>query len=246
MLHIVTPLYHYDLLEKIYRTIPVETDITWHISVSTSREKVQFNFIYTDPRIKLYELDCLDSDTTTKRNEIFDCIRDGYFYLLDDDTIFLASIYHIYKRAAALNFKGLLIGNQINYWYPGNIRYAAYPTNDPDTTDIDSGMVLSYYSVLRNVKWEWRKDKRDNLFWIKCSNYFGPDNIKIINHTISIYNSLGLIKIDKKILFIRIRYNITSKTGARVYYTTRSILRSLRHHLTTRSNSDRLPVNRIK
>jgi hypothetical protein len=134
MLHLVTPLYHYDLLEKVYKTIPKHDDITWHISVSNRREKVPYDFVYTDRRIKLYELDCADSDTVIKRNVVFDNIRDGYFYLLDDDTIFVNALYELYRQIIVKDFKGMVIGNQIHYRFKNNLKKAVYPTNNPDTT----------------------------------------------------------------------------------------------------------------
>jgi hypothetical protein len=228
MLHIVTPLYHYDLLEKVYKTIPKHDDITWHISVSNRREKVTYDFIYTDPRIKLYELDCADSDTVTKRNAVFEVIQDGYFYLLDDDTVFLPELYELYKKTNASGFIGMIIGSQIHYRYKGYIKHAIYPRLHPYIADIDSGMVLSHSSVLREVKWEWSIEQRDFDFWYRCYLYFGDGRTTITNTVFSVYNALGIIKINKRFLFVRIKFNLTNYRVASSYIATRSLLRRLK------------------
>ncbi|MFI5157392.1 MAG: hypothetical protein ACHQF4_00915 [Sphingobacteriales bacterium] len=228
MLHLITPLYHYDLLEKVYRTIPEHDDITWHISVSNRRERVPYDFVYTDPRIKLYELDCPDNDPVIKRNVVFDTIKDGYFYLLDDDTIFLTELYGLYKKTDALGFIGMTIGSQIHYRYKGYIKHAVYPRVHPYIADIDSGMVLSHNSVLSKVKWEWSIEQRDFDFWYRCYLYFGDEHTTITNTVFSVYNALGIIKIDKRFLFVKIKFNITNYRIARGYIAIRSFLRRLK------------------
>ena len=57
MLHIVTPLYRYELLEKVYRSIPKHADIVWHIAKTSRREQLTNSFITEDSRIRLYEID---------------------------------------------------------------------------------------------------------------------------------------------------------------------------------------------
>ena len=70
MLHIITPLYRFENLEQIYNSILINDDITWHISKSNRREELNNDFIKTDKRIKIYNCDCEDTDTTIKRNEV--------------------------------------------------------------------------------------------------------------------------------------------------------------------------------
>ena len=67
MLHIITPLYRFDLLENVYNSILGNNDITWHISKSSKREELDYNFLKKDKRIKIYNVDCEDSDTTKKQ-----------------------------------------------------------------------------------------------------------------------------------------------------------------------------------
>lgn len=228
MLHLITPLYHYDLLEDVYRSIPDAGDITWHIATSKTREKLSNGFLLSDPRVRLYILDCPDSDTITKRNAVFETIHDGYFFLLDDDTVFLPALYELYRETAASGFRGMVVGDQLNYNYKNNLREASLPTSDVLTTDLDSGMILSYHSVLPFVKWEWRIDKRDSAFWSKCFIWFGAEHVKTVNVCISVYNSLALIKVDQRLLGIRLKFNITSFRIASYYVKIVRVLKRFR------------------
>jgi len=225
MLHLVTPLYNFDLLPKVYKTIPPHKDIIWHIAVSSNREKIPYSFVYTDQRIKLYEIDCADNDTTTKRNSVFETIKEGYFYLLDDDTVFVPQLYQLYLQTAAEDFRGMVVGNQTHYLYKNNFKKAIYPTTHPETTHIDSGMALCYHTVLSKVRWERDCFPRDFTFWSNCYRFFDDENTKTVNQTISIYNALGLIKLDKKFLFFRIKFNITNYRLARWFIVIRAFLR---------------------
>ena len=98
MLHIITPLYRFENLEQIYNSILINDDITWHISKSNRREELNNDFIKTDKRIKIYNCDCEDTDTTIKRNEVLSEIKSGYFCFLDDDTILHENMYIKYKE----------------------------------------------------------------------------------------------------------------------------------------------------
>ena len=69
----------------------------WHIAKTSRRPRLGNVFLETDSRIRLYEIDCVDTDIVAKRNAIFDRIRDGYFFLLDDDTICVEAMYEVYK-----------------------------------------------------------------------------------------------------------------------------------------------------
>lgn len=230
MLHIITPLYRFELLEKIYRTIPKKDDIVWHISKSVYREKLNHDFIFTDKRVKLYEIDCLDSDIITKRNTVFKSIKEGFFYLLDDDTIFLEEVYSLYKEQESKGFIGMIIGNQWHYAYSDNKRRAIFPTLNPETTDLDTGMVICYHSVLKEVQWDWSNlYKRDCYFWSRCFKYFGKEKTLLVNRTISIYNYYGaLIYVNKKVLFFNINFKITNPRIAKVYLNIVQIKRKLK------------------
>lgn len=212
MLHIITPLYRYHLLEKVYQSIPKDHDITWHIAKSSQREKLDHDFIHTDSRIKLYELDCPDIDTVTKRNVIFDNIKDGFFYCLDDDTLFLKELYRVYKEYNNIGFEGMIVGqsNVIKH-----IRLSA----NPKESWIDTGMVLCYFKVLEKEKWEWTEIAgRDCYFWSRCYQFFGKENTVFLNRVISHYNLLGpYLRIKKSLLFWDFKYDVYNLSFAKNY-----------------------------
>lgn len=112
MLHIATPFYRPQYLEAIYESIPKYHDITWHIAKTKNSPSLKYDFL-KDPRIKVYEIDCSDKDTVTKRNTIFNHIKEGFFFLLDDDTIFVEEAYNVYKQYSEEGFVGMIVGNQL-------------------------------------------------------------------------------------------------------------------------------------
>jgi len=212
MLHIVTPLFRYDLLEDVYRTIPAHDDITWHIAKTSRRPRLEQAFLRSDPRIRLYEVDCLDTDIVTKRNTMFDRVTDGYFFLLDDDTICLEEMYDVYREYSASNFVGMIVGRS-------NLRRAAMPSQDPEENRLDTGTVICHHSVLAEVRWEWSAThSRDWCFWSRCFVYFGPARTVVVNRTISKYNHFGpLIKVRKSIRSFRFEWDIHSLFLAKCY-----------------------------
>jgi len=178
-------------------------DITWHISKSNLREDLNYEFIKTDKRIKVYNCDCDDKNTTIKRNTALKSINSGYFCFLDDDTIFHENMYIKYKECEEQNFVGMIVGEQLN---PANeLRLiASYPL----FKFIDTGNVLSHHSCLTECKWPETQspgvDNKDFLFWDSVYNYYGK-KCGIWNQTISIYNKLSKDdrwKKEKKILRI--------------------------------------------
>ncbi len=218
MLHIITPLYRFHLLEKVYQTIPKQKDITWHIAKSTHREKLFSTIFDSDPRIQLYEIDCHDADLVTKRNVVFEKIQDGYFCLLDDDTIFLEELYLVYQEYSTANFIGMIIGDQKTLLGSTGILKASYPTNKPETTLIDAGMVICHHTVLRSVKWALSSTFRDREFWFGCYNYFGREATTLVNRTISVYNYFGpKIRVRKKIFWINFAFDIYNLRIAKLY-----------------------------
>jgi hypothetical protein len=213
MLHIVTPLYRYDLLEKVYQSIPKHADIIWHIAKTSRREKLTNHFLTADQRIKLYEIDCADDDMVTKRNVVFAAIQDGYFYLLDDDTIFLDALYAVYQQYSQANFKGMVIGNT-------NLLKASYPILKATQPRFDTGMVLSHHQVLRAVAWDWHPTlPRDFYFWRRCYEFFGKESTVLIDKVIAHYNYFGSIyTIKKRILGFDIEYKINNIAFAKAYF----------------------------
>ena len=189
MLHIITPLYRFDNLEQIYNTMLVNDDITWHISKSNKREDLNNDFIKTDKRIKLYNCECEDNDTTIKRNTALQTIKSGYFCFLDDDTIFHENMYIKYLESVENNFIGMLVGEQLN---PINrLRLIASP---PKYTFIDTGNVLSHTSCLETCRWPKTHVKgvneKDFLFWNSVYEFYGK-KCTIWNQPISYYNKLN-------------------------------------------------------
>ena len=187
-LHIITPLYRFDLLEKVYNSILINDDIIWHISKSKYREDLNYDFLKNDKRIRVYNVDCEDTNTTKKRNAALETISDGYFCFLDDDTVFHENMYIKYLECCENNFKGMLIGEQLDN--DGKLRLiATYPQYER----IDTGNVLSHFSCLKEVRWPETHIKgvnqKDFLFWEKVYHFYGK-KCAIVNKPISIYNKL--------------------------------------------------------
>lgn len=213
MLHIVTPLFRYELLEKVYQSIPKYDDITWHIAKTDHRDKLTHEFISKDKRIKLYEIDCLDSDIVTKRNTIFSEIHDGYFYLLDDDTVLLNELYLVYLEYSKMNFIGMIIGRS-------NLLKASYPVVNLQHARLDTGMVLCHHSVLREVRWAWHSTlPRDFYFWNRCFLFFGKNATLLINRKIYYYNYNNVAyTIKKRILFFNLELKINNSILVKIYF----------------------------
>ena len=137
MLHILTPIYRFENLDKIYNSILLNDDITWHISKSNKRETLTNDFIKNDKRVKLYNVDCEDNEIYKKRNEIFKNINEGYFCLLDDDTLFHETMYEIYIKTK----------------------------NDSKMTLAKSNIKNTTSNVKLTLKGIWIKDNSYGLYW---------------------------------------------------------------------------------
>jgi hypothetical protein len=203
MLHIITPLWRFENLENLYNSILMDEDITWHISKSNKREDLNYSFINDDKRIKIYNVECEDSQAYLKRIEVLNNINDGYFCFLDDDTIFHENMYIKYKECEENKFIGMLVGEQLN---PINeLRLIASP---PKYMFIDAGNVLSHTSCLKECRWPEthipKVNQKDFLFWDSVYNFYGK-KCAIWNQPISYYNKLSKDdkwKKEKKLLKI--------------------------------------------
>ena len=188
MLHIITPLYRFNLLEQVYNSILMNDDITWHISKSNKREELDYDFLKKDKRIKLYNIDCDDNEIYKKRNVVFENIKDGYFCLLDDDTIFHENMYIKYLDCVENNFKGMLVGEQTDS--DGELRLIA---SKPVYEKIDTGNVISHHKCLEICRWPSYHqpgiNQKDFLFWESVYNYYG-NKCGIWNQPLSFYNKL--------------------------------------------------------
>ena len=182
MLHIITRAYRFDMLQNIYNSLPKVKDIHWHICKSNQREDMDYDFL-KEPFISVYSIDCLDSDRTAKTNYCFNQIKDGYFCLVDDETIFHEHMYRFYKMCAERGFIGMIIGEQLNA--DGTLRLKAQP---PVQGGIDTGQCLAHSSVLKEVKWPATKTLlRDFIFWCNAYIHFNKNCI-CANRPISWYN----------------------------------------------------------
>lgn len=188
-LHVITPLFRFQYLKETYKSLSEYEDIIWHISKSTKREKIEYDFLINNDKIKFYDVDCLDTDTTSKRNVILENIKDGYFCFVDDDTIFHENMYQKYLDCLNNKFVGMVIGQQLRR----DNKTIRLKANEPKFTKIDTGNVLAHHSCLTTCKWP--KDfihghnQRDSIFWESVFNYYGK---KCLFHDrpISIYNYL--------------------------------------------------------
>ena len=189
MLHIITPLYRFELIEKVYSSIPINDDVLWHISYSTKRELPKLSLLDNNKQIKIYPVDCEDNDTASKRNAILKEIRDGYFCFLDDDTIFHDNMYIKYMECTEENFKGMLVGQQLDI--KNKLRLIA---SKPVFARIDSGNVLCHYKCLEECSWPYKHvegvNQKDFLFWDSVYYYYGK-KCAIWNQPISFYNKLS-------------------------------------------------------
>ena len=238
MLHIVTPLFRYDLLERVYATIPAHDDVVWHIAKTSRRPGLAPAFLARDPRIRLYEIDCPDTDIVTKRNTMFAAIRDGYFFLLDDDTICVEEMYRVYREYASRNFVGMIVGSN-------NLTRAVAPTIDPALNRIDTGAVICHHSVLEAVQWEWTSAyARDRYFWSRCFAWFGPERTLVLNRTISAYNHFGpLVRVRKTVLRVAIDWEIHNLFLARCYLLAANAKHHWRRWTTVRAEAQQARVD---
>lgn len=221
MLHIITPLFRHELLDRVYQSIPPHDDVVWHIATSSRRAAPPHAFLHADPRIRVYAIDCDDADIVTKRNTVFAGLTAGYFYLLDDDTICLPEMYRVYAEFSARQFAGMIVGGS-------NLCGVRRPSLDPALNRIDTGSVICCHSVLRSVSWAWSAEYgRDRLFWSRCFAYFGPERTVVVRRTISAYNALGpLVRVRKRVLGRAIAWDIRHPVAARCYL----LLADARHH----------------
>ncbi|MEZ5292750.1 MAG: hypothetical protein R2745_16840 [Vicinamibacterales bacterium] len=203
MLHIVTPLYRYHLLDQVYASLPPHPDVVWHVVKTSRRPPLDHAWIAGDPRVRIHEVDCDDADIVAKRNTAFDAIADGYFYLLDDDTVCLDEMYRVYREYSARGFVGMIVG-------ASDVLPARMPTTDPALTRLDAGAVICHHGVLRTVRWAWSdRYLRDRYFWSRCFAHFGPARTVVVRRTIAAYNRLGpLVRVRKRVLGRPIAFDI--------------------------------------
>jgi len=188
-LHIITPLYRFNLLEQVYNSILMNDDIIWHISKSNKREELDYDFLKNDNRIRLYNVDCEDNEAFKKRKHVLERIDSGYFCFLDDDTTFHENMYIKYRECLENRFIGMLVGEQTDW--DGKLRLIA---SYPKYGRIDAGNVIAHHSCLTECKWPKthipKVNQKDFLFWESVYNYYGK-KCAIWNKPISYYNKIS-------------------------------------------------------
>lgn len=189
LLHICTISSRPQFLQQIYDTIPKETDIVWHICKSRYTESLSGSYL-SDNRVRVYEIECEDSNTPAKMNYIFHKIIetgvDSYFCLQDDDSYFLTDMYSTFREYRDKQF--LVIGRQVDK----NGVTRLYPTL-PYKCAIDTGSFLCHSSVL--VKEQWPNRHWDSEFYAdfefidRIYKHFGIKRTDLIQTAISVYNA---------------------------------------------------------
>lgn len=185
MLHLVTPLYRFNNVERIYESISQYPDVKWHMG--KSREKSYTSPYPEDPRVVIYDVDCADSDAVKKRNFALSQVKDGYFHLLDDDTTLHPNMYNLYKQMEELKYEGMVIGKQIEK--NNKLRLKELP--HPVYCFVDAGNVLCHHSAIEYILKTPDKNIRlapDYNLWEKAYIFFGKCNMT--EDVISIYNAL--------------------------------------------------------
>ena len=184
MLHLVTPLYRFQNVEKVYRSFSQYPDVKWHMGKSKHKD---YTFPHQDDRINVYDVNCADDDPVTKRNFALSKVTEGYFHLLDDDTLFHPNMYKLYKEVEKLNYKGMVIGKQEEK--NNVIRLKEIP--HPVYCYIDAGNVLCHHSAIDYILTNPDKNKMlapDYSLWEKAHSFFRES--KMTEDVISTYNML--------------------------------------------------------
>jgi len=187
MLHIVTALYRPKLLKKMYKSLPDEQDITWHIGVSIEAEE-SLSYIPNDIRVHPYIINCKDTESWTKRQVCLEHVTDGYYCFLDDDTSFHDQLYQEYKLLRSSDYKGMAIGGQVKK--DGSRRLKA---KTPMFCQIDIGNVICHHSANSHVKFpsvlKSTPSARDYEYWRDVYEFYNNEAL-LINKPISVYNNL--------------------------------------------------------
>jgi len=193
-LHILTISSRDEFLEQIYNSIPSNADIKWHICRGGDKFTDISHKLRADYRVKVYHIDCPDTDTAAKMQYLFNTIvetdNNSYFCILDDDTQFHPGMYKLFQHYKTLPGELMIIGKQRDKH--GVVRL---PATLPYECAIDSGNVLCHSSVLNGIKWateHWSETMHvDFEFWNRCYQHFGLKRTDIIDRTISIYNKFS-------------------------------------------------------
>lgn len=183
---LVTVAYNLEWLEEIYKSIPKEEDIEWHIICQT--DEILKWWRNSRAIVKHYFPDKYNNNE--KLNLLFKYLAttkpDSYFFILDNDNLMIENTYKIYKKYSSEGFKGMIIGNQ--EWYDGTLRLKAQL---PEICKIDSASVICHMECMKEVKWKVDEFITPDFYlWRDAHNYYGVERTKIIDETISVYNTI--------------------------------------------------------
>lgn len=192
MLHLITPAYRFNNLSKIWESIAPYPDVMWHIGKSKFREDIT-NLPEDDGRIKIYNADIPDRKGQQKRMIALSGVTEGYFCLLDDDTLLHPGMYKAYKDAERIGYEGMFIGRQINK--DGKMRLREI--GKPVYCQIDAGNVLCHHSLLKGYEWHvpqgddaaFKHGGIDYVFW--SGLYKQSKKSQPYANVISVYNQLA-------------------------------------------------------
>jgi len=185
MLHLITPLYRFNNVQKLYESIKDYPDVRLHLAKTSSKA---LDDILVDSRVVIHDTPCSDNDPVCKRNHALKEVKDGYFHLLDDDTILHPGMYNLYKQMSEIDFRGMVIGKQIEKG--GKLRLRE--ETKPIYCKVDAGNVLCHNSAIHHIlNHPKRQDPRiapDYLLWELAYDYFKDS--KMTEDVISVYNFL--------------------------------------------------------
>lgn len=188
MLNILTPVSRINFLSNIYKTIPHSEDIRWWLAVNKQRSSEVRMKLPDDKRIIVIEIDCEETDIVAKRNALFNRIDNGFFCLLDDDTIFKKEMYQAFINCEKEGYEGVLIGSQTIGRFC--LRTPLIPSPNYDENLLDTGMILAHFSILKlGIRWEYPNNRfSDRIFFTRIGENSRAIQVIMDHSVISYYN----------------------------------------------------------
>lgn len=169
-LTIVTPLWRWENLEKLSKSIPA--GVRW-VVVNSGRKP---STIVVPSNAEFHTI---ESDRgVDKRNHGIDIIKNGYLYFLDDDTTIHPNFYKLLDMDPEYDF---IHFNQV--WPNGKRRIGG----DVRVNHIDMGSFIVKRELIGNTRFI-KNPKADGIFAVEC--FKKSKNAKYINEELSIFNAL--------------------------------------------------------
>jgi hypothetical protein len=184
-----------EYLLSIYYSIPENADVVWHIAKSRYTPDLadgMKSILRSDKRVRLYEIECEDTNTPCKMNYIFhkimECGVDSYFCIQDDDSVFLPEMYEVYQEYKDKQM--LVVGKQVDK--EGRTRLQP---SMPCPGAIDTGNFLCHSGVLVHEPWpnkHWSSEYYVDYEFINAIyKRYGVRNTDLVDRAISIYNKMS-------------------------------------------------------